>query len=48
MDHNNYLIRSVGFYVMKFMTKYVHYMYRNNAPNIKVQLPLPNPHMFLL
>jgi hypothetical protein len=26
MDHNNYLIGS-GFYVMKFMTKYVNYMY---------------------
>ncbi len=37
-----------GFYVMKFMTKYVDYMYQNNAPNIKVQLPLPNPQKFLL
>jgi hypothetical protein len=27
---------------MKFMTKYVIYMYRNNIVNIKVQLPLPN------
>jgi hypothetical protein len=25
-----------GFYVMKFTTKYVNYMYRNNAPDIKV------------
>jgi hypothetical protein len=37
-----------GFYIMKFMTKYVDYMYRNNIANIKVQLPLPNPQKFLL
>jgi len=37
-----------GFYVMKFMTKYVNYMYQNKALNIKVQLPLPNPQKFLL
>jgi hypothetical protein len=37
-----------GFYVMKFMTKYADYMYQNNALNIKVQLPLPNPQFFLL
>jgi hypothetical protein len=26
---------------MKFMTKYVDYMYQDNAPDIKVQLSLP-------
>jgi len=48
MDHNNYLIGSVGVYVIKFMTKYVDYMYPNNAHDVKVQLPLPNPKKFLL
>jgi hypothetical protein len=34
MDHNNYLIGSVGF--MSFMTKYYNYMYQDNATDIKV------------
>jgi hypothetical protein len=34
MDHNNYLIRSVGF--MLFMTNYYDYMYQDNASDIKV------------
>ncbi len=37
-----------GFYVLKFMTKYVDYMYQDNAPNIKVQLPLANPQKFFV
>jgi hypothetical protein len=47
MDHNNYLIRNVGF-MSRFMTKYVDHMYWNNALDIKVQLPFLNPHNFLL
>jgi hypothetical protein len=37
MDHNNYLIWSVGF--MLFMTKYYNYMYQDNVPDLKCNYP---------
>jgi hypothetical protein len=37
-----------GFYVMKFMSKYVDYMYPNDVVDIKVQLTLTNPQKVLL
>ncbi len=42
MDHNNYLIGSVGFMSWNSWPN----MYRKNATNIKVQLPLPTPLRF--